>query len=112
MPAPTGLVQTLRKNPRLLINFLGTAVVENRGLAPWLPQIAKSLLGQDLVLEDTQRRWLGDMEARVFVFANPERFVIRHAHEGTGRPGSAEQGIMPDRLSGARIGGSQIRAGA
>src|SRR5262249_3729967 len=43
------------------------------------------------------------MEARVFVFANPDRFVIRHAHEGTGRPGRAEQGIMPDKLSAREL---------
>ncbi|MGO8953892.1 MAG: circularly permuted type 2 ATP-grasp protein [Rhodomicrobium sp.] len=100
---PVGLVQALRKNPRLLINFLGTAVVENRGLAPWLPQIAKALLSQDLFLEDTQRRWLGDLDARVFVFEHPDRFVIRHAHEGTGRPGRAEQGVMPEKLSGREL---------
>lgn len=97
---PVGLVQALRKNQRLLINFLGTSVVENRGLVPSLQQIARSLLGQDLALQDTHRRWLGDMEARVFLFAHPERFVVRHAHEGTGRPGRAEQGIMPDKLQG------------
>jgi uncharacterized circularly permuted ATP-grasp superfamily protein/uncharacterized alpha-E superfamily protein len=97
---PVGLVQALRKNPRLLMNFLGTSIVENRGLSTSLPEIAKALLGQDLILQDTHRRWLGDMESRVFVFAHPERFVIRHAHEGTGRPGRAEQGIMPDRLGG------------
>ncbi len=96
---PAGLVQALRKNQRLLINFLGTAIVENRGLAPALPKIAQSLTGEALILEDTQRRWLGDMEARVYVFANPDRFVIRPAHEGTGRPGRAEHGIMPDRLA-------------
>ncbi len=100
---PVGLVQALRKNPKLIINFLGTAVVENRGLAPWLPQISKMLLGQDLILEDTSRRWLGDLDARVYVFEHPERFVIRHAHEGTGRPGRAEQGIMPERLSGREL---------
>lgn len=97
---PAGLVQALRKNPRLIVNFLGTAVVENRGLAPWLPQVSKMLLGQDLILEDTSRRWLGDMDSRVYVFAHPDRFVFRHAHEGTGRPGRAEQGILPERLSG------------
>ncbi len=96
---PVGLVQALRKNQRLLMNFLGTSVVENCGLVTMLPQIARALLGQDLILEDTHRRWLGDMEARVYVFAHPERFVIRHAHEGTGRPGRAERGIMPDTLS-------------
>ncbi len=96
---PVGLVQALRKNERLLMNFLGTSVVENRGLAPHLPQVARSLLGQDLILHEPDRRWLGDMNARVYVFAHPERFVIRHAHEGTGRPGRAELGIMPDSLS-------------
>ncbi len=96
---PVGLVQALRKNQRLLMNFLGTSVVENRGLAPHLPQAARSLLGEDLILHEPDRRWLGDMEARVYVFAHPERFVIRHAHEGTGRPGRAELGIMPDTLS-------------
>jgi uncharacterized circularly permuted ATP-grasp superfamily protein/uncharacterized alpha-E superfamily protein len=100
---PAGLVQALRKNQRLLINFLGSSVIENRGLAPSLPQAAKALLGQELILQDTVRRWLGDMEARVFVFANPERFVIRRAHEGTGRPGRAEQGIMPEKLSGREL---------
>ncbi len=96
---PVGLVQALRKNQRLLMNFLGSSVIENRGLVPWLSQISWSMLGQDLLLHDTHRRWLGDMEARVYVFAHPERFVIRHAHEGTGRPGRAELGIMPDKLS-------------
>ena len=96
---PVGLVQALRRNQRLLMNFLGSSVVENRGLAPHLPQAARSLLGQDLILQEPYRRWLGDMEARVYVFAHPERFVIRRAHEGTGRPGRAELGIMPDNLS-------------
>jgi uncharacterized circularly permuted ATP-grasp superfamily protein/uncharacterized alpha-E superfamily protein len=96
---PVGLVQALRKNPRLVMNFLGAAVVENRGLAPWLPHIAKQLLGQDLILDDTRRRWLGELDARVFAFEHPERFVIRPAYEGSGRPGRAEQGILPETLS-------------
>ncbi len=99
---PVGLVQALRKNPRLVMNFLGAAVVENRGLAPWLPQIARQLLGQDLILDDTRRRWLGELDARVFVFEHPERFVIRPAYEGSGRPGRAEQGILPETLSPQR----------
>jgi uncharacterized circularly permuted ATP-grasp superfamily protein/uncharacterized alpha-E superfamily protein len=95
---PVGLVQAMRKNPRLVMNFLGASIVENRGLIPFLPQIARQIMGEELLLHDTHRRWLGDMESRVYVFAHPERFVIRHAHEGTGRPGRAELGVMPDAL--------------
>ncbi len=61
------------------------------------------MLGEDLILRDTNRRWLGDMESRVYVFAHPERFAIRHAHEGTGRPGRAELGVMPDMLSAKEL---------
>ncbi|HZV20715.1 MAG TPA: circularly permuted type 2 ATP-grasp protein [Hyphomicrobiales bacterium] len=100
---PSGLMQALRRNPRLVINFLGTSIVENRGLGPSLPAICKTLLNEDLILADAPRRWLGDMEARVFMFAYPERFVIRHAHEGTGRPGHAELGIMPGKLTGREL---------
>ncbi len=96
---PVGLVQALRKNQRLVMNFLGSAVVENRGLAPALPAVCRDWLGEDLVLGETPRRWMGDMESRVFVFAHPERFVIRKAQEGTGRPGRADRGILPDQLS-------------
>ncbi len=78
-------------------------MVENRGLAPWLPQIARQLLGQDLILEDTRRRWLGDLDARVFIFEHPDRFVIRPAYEGSGRPGRAQQGVLPERLSGREL---------
>ncbi len=95
---PVGLVQALRKSPRLIMNFLGASIVENRGLIPLLPQIARQIMGEDLLLQDTHRRWLGDMEARVYVFAHSDRFVIRRAHEGTGRPGRAELGVMPDTL--------------
>ncbi|MBJ7533734.1 circularly permuted type 2 ATP-grasp protein [Rhodomicrobium vannielii ATCC 17100] len=96
---PVGLVQALRRNPRLMMNFLGSSIIENRGLGPLLPDISRALLGQDLVLHDTHRRWLGDMESRVYVFAHPERFVIRRVHEGTGRPGRAEVGIMLETLT-------------
>jgi uncharacterized circularly permuted ATP-grasp superfamily protein/uncharacterized alpha-E superfamily protein len=97
---PVGLVQALRKNQRLVVNFLGSAVVENRALGPCLPAICRDWLGEDLVLDTVPRRWMGDMEARVFVFAHPDRFVIRKAQEGTGRPGRADQGILPDQLTG------------
>lgn len=105
---PVGLVQALRKNQRLVTNFLGSAVVENRGLAPALPAICRDWFGEDLVLQETPRRWMGDMESRVYVFAHPERFVIRKAQEGTGRPGRADRGIQPHQLSPRELAALQF----
>jgi uncharacterized circularly permuted ATP-grasp superfamily protein/uncharacterized alpha-E superfamily protein len=96
---PVGLTNALRKNQRLLLNFLGASVIENRGLALSLEHLSRSLLGEDLVLKDAKRRWLGDLDERVHVFAHPESFVVRKAREGTGRPGRAEKGIPLSKLS-------------
>ncbi len=96
---PVGLVQAVKKNPGLLTNRLGTAVAENRALGIYLPQLARELLGEPLMLEDAPRWWLGDATARQHVFANFDRMVIRRAREGTGRPGRAEHGRIPAQLS-------------
>ena len=95
---PVGLLQAVRRHPDLTANALGAAVAENRGLSAYLPQLARTLLGEELLLEDGQRWWLGDPAHRAHVAANLERVVIRTAHEGTARPGRAVPGIDPSRL--------------
>ncbi|MDX2264041.1 MAG: circularly permuted type 2 ATP-grasp protein [Hyphomicrobiales bacterium] len=96
---PVGLMQAVRKSPRLVSNMLGSAIVENRGLAQYLPALCKKLLGEDLALPDAPRWWLGDEASRAHAFANFNRMVIRRAREGTGRPGGAEFGRSPARMS-------------
>jgi uncharacterized alpha-E superfamily protein len=96
---PVGLLQAVRRHPDLTANALGAAVAENRGLSAYLPQLARTLLGEELLLEDSQRWWLGDPAHRAHAAANLERVIIRTAHEGTARPGRAVPGIDPTRLS-------------
>lgn len=89
---PPGLVHASRRAPNLVINALGSAVIENRALGAYLPALAEDLLGETLLLPDAQRWWLGDDAARRQVEADLERFVVRPAREGTGRPGRATPG--------------------
>jgi uncharacterized circularly permuted ATP-grasp superfamily protein/uncharacterized alpha-E superfamily protein len=96
---PVGLLQAVRRQPDLAANALGAALAENRGLSAYLPQLARTLLKEELLLEDGQRWWLGDPGNRTHVAANLEHVVIRPAHEGTARPGRAVPGIDPTRLS-------------
>ena len=86
---PCGLVQACRKAPDLVRNALGSAVAQNRGLGAYLPAICRSLYGEDLLIADAPRWWLGDAANRKHVIANLDRMVIRQAQEGTGRPGGA-----------------------
>ena len=98
---PAGLVRVSRKLPHITLNAAGTAVVQNRGLGRYLPQIAQRLLGENLTLADAPRWWLGDAAARQHVAANLDHLVIRKAQEGTGRPGQAALGQDPRTLSAA-----------
>jgi len=98
---PVGLVQAVRRQPDLVANALGSAVAENRGLGPYLPALASILLGEELLIGDGVKFWLGDPKARAEVFANLDLYVIRPAHERTARPGRAMPGRDPARMSKA-----------
>jgi uncharacterized circularly permuted ATP-grasp superfamily protein/uncharacterized alpha-E superfamily protein len=98
---PSGLVHACRRAPGLAINALGTAIIENRALGAYLPSLCTELLGEELLLRDATRWWLGDEAARQLVASGPDDFVIRPASEGTGRPGQAARGRVAGALSDA-----------
>ncbi len=109
---PAGLVRVTRKQPRIAVNAIGSAVVQNRGLGRYLPTITQRLLGEELTLVDAPRWWLGDPASVSHVHANLDDLVIRQAQEGTGRPGQAAIGQDPRTLSaierGALIGDIEL----
>lgn len=98
---PVGLVQAARRRPNLIANALGSALAENRGLGGFLPKLSKDVLGEDLMIWDGPRWWLGEAKARRHVIENFDRMVIRPAHERTSRPGRAAPGRDPAKLSAA-----------
>ena len=79
---------------------LGSALAENRGpRAPICRNSPRQYCGEDLIIPDGPRWWLGDPEIRAHALANIDQVVIRPAHEGTARPGRAIPGIDPARLT-------------
>lgn len=96
---PPGLLRVCRGSPRLVVNAAGSAIVQNRGLGPYLAELSRALLGEELLLPDAPRWWLGDPLARQHVLQNLDSFVIRKAQEGTGRPGQAALGYDPHAAS-------------
>lgn len=89
---PPGLIRVSRKSPRLVANAVGTALVQNRGLGPYLPRLAKHLLGEELTIPDAPRLWLGDPSSVRHALDNLDGLVVRKSQEGTGRPGQAALG--------------------
>ena len=98
---PVGFVQALRTNPDIAANGLGTAIVENRGLGPYLPELCKELLREELAVHDHTRSWLGEASAREHAFANLDKIAIRPVQEGTGRPGRPQRAMLPAEMSSA-----------
>jgi uncharacterized circularly permuted ATP-grasp superfamily protein/uncharacterized alpha-E superfamily protein len=96
---PVGFVQAMRANPNVATNGLGTAVVENRGLGPYLGDLCKEVLGEDLAVSDHNRWWLGDPAARQHVSGMLESMAIRRVQEGTGRPGQPQHVLLPAEMS-------------
>src|SRR5262249_11770030 len=96
---PVGLLQPVRKYPDLVVNALGSALAENRGLGAYLPRLSRLLLGEELLIADGIRWWLGDAGNHRHVLAHLDHMLIRPAHEGTARPRPAIAGIDPTRLS-------------
>ena len=89
---PAGLVRVCRHMPHLVVNAIGSALAQNRGLGPYLPGLAQHILGETLALPDAPRWWLGDAASREHVLGRMDHFVFRKTQEGTGRPGQAGVG--------------------
>lgn len=98
---PAGLLRVCRETPRLIVNAIGSAVAQNRGLGSYLSALADQLLGEALQIEDAPRLWLGDAKARKQALGHLDDYVVRKAQEGLGRPGRAALGQLPRALSAA-----------
>ncbi len=99
---PPGLVQACRRAPELVRNALGSAIAQNRGLGGYLGALSRQVLGEELMVRDAPRWWLGDRASRQHVLDNLDRMVVRPAQEGTGRPGGAQYGQVGAALSAAQ----------
>ncbi len=72
-----GLLQTVRAGGVALLNPLGTSAVENPGLMPFLPALARALLGEDLALPSVPTWWCGDPASRAYVLENLAQLVVK-----------------------------------
>jgi uncharacterized circularly permuted ATP-grasp superfamily protein/uncharacterized alpha-E superfamily protein len=72
-----GLVEASRLGTVSVVNGLGTGVLENPGLYPFLDRLSTVLLGQPLLLPSVRTWWCGDDASRSHVLANLDSLVIK-----------------------------------
>jgi uncharacterized circularly permuted ATP-grasp superfamily protein/uncharacterized alpha-E superfamily protein len=72
-----GLMQVVRKGNVAIANPLGSSIVENTGLVPFLPAIAQHFFGKDLIMPSIATWWCGQPKELQYVIDNLHRLVIR-----------------------------------
>lgn len=72
-----GLAEAVRRGTVRVVNGLGSGVLENPGLLPFLPAISEALLGEPLRLNSVETFWCGDPTSRTHVLANLDDLLVR-----------------------------------
>lgn len=81
-----GLVEATRRGVVSVVNPLGAAVLENPALLPYLAEVSRTVLGEDLELPHAETWWCGDDVARRHVLARLDQLVLRPISRASGRP--------------------------
>ncbi|HMP89613.1 MAG TPA: circularly permuted type 2 ATP-grasp protein [Kiritimatiellia bacterium] len=79
-----GLLQAARMGNVMIVNPLGSGVLENPGLIPFLPGISRYYLGCDLKLPSAATWWCGQPTEREFVLENIHKIIIKPIYRAYG----------------------------
>ncbi len=75
-----GLLEASRRQNVTIANPLGSSVLENPGLMPFMAGLSKHLLGEDLLLPSAATWWCGQPKELDYVLANLPKLVIKTLH--------------------------------
>lgn len=93
-----GLVEAVRRGSVGIVNGLGCGVVQNAGLNPFLPGIARELLGEDLRLDSAATWWCGQKAERDHVLANLDQLLV----------GSIDRTDVPHAVFGPDLSAAEL----
>ncbi|MGS0687844.1 circularly permuted type 2 ATP-grasp protein [Nakamurella sp. GG22] len=77
-----GLTEACRRGTVTVVNTLGSGVLENPGLAPFLPKLARAVLGESLKLASLPTYWCGTDADRSHVLSHLDQMVLRPVGRG------------------------------
>jgi uncharacterized circularly permuted ATP-grasp superfamily protein/uncharacterized alpha-E superfamily protein len=81
----TGLVECVRQGTVSVVNNIGSGILENPALLPYLPSLCERLLGEPLRVPSVDTWWCGEPSSLSHVLANFDSLVIRPISRGHGR---------------------------
>ena len=72
-----GLLDVVRRKNVSVINPIGSGVIENPGLIPFMPAIAKYFLNEELILPQIASWWCGQENEKNYVLENLSKLVVK-----------------------------------
>ena len=93
-----GLVQAVRKKNVSIANPLGSSIVENAGLVPFLPSICKYFLSTELILPSIATWWCGQPREMNYVIEHINSLVIRKIFRNAGGGMSTTDGAALSKM--------------
>ena len=72
-----GLLDVVRRKNVAIINPVGSGVIENPGLIPFMPAVAKYFLNEELILPQIASWWCGQETEKNYVLNNLSNLVIK-----------------------------------
>ncbi len=81
-----GLMESIRQKKVIVINPLGSRILENPGLMPFLPLLSRHLLGEELILPSVASWWCGQKKEKQYVLDNLSTLVIRSIYRSNENP--------------------------
>jgi uncharacterized circularly permuted ATP-grasp superfamily protein/uncharacterized alpha-E superfamily protein len=97
-----GLVQAVRDGNVVVINSLGAGLVEARAMLAFLPALARTVLGTDLVVPNIATWWLGRTDIREQLSAKLDSMVIAPAFTDSAPNMQLGDGTLVSELGDAK----------
>jgi uncharacterized circularly permuted ATP-grasp superfamily protein/uncharacterized alpha-E superfamily protein len=98
-----GLVQVVRKGNVAIANPLGSSIVENAGLVPFLPAIARHFFGSQLLIPSIATWWCGQPKELQYVIDHVHTLVIRRIFRNEAGTRSTIDGASLSREQAAAL---------
>ncbi len=72
-----GLLDVVRNQNVAIVNPIGSGILENSGIIPFMNAISKYFLNEDLILPQIASWWCGQEKERNYVLSNLANFVVK-----------------------------------
>lgn len=81
-----GLIEAARRRQVSVVNPIGAGVLENPCLVHFLPELSRSLLDEDLLVDQPESWWCGDAAQRDHVLTHLDSLVVKTMTPDGGSP--------------------------